>query len=72
MWVCVCVWLCVMIGDDLTVTYAIVEALRGKRVVVTGSSTGIGEQLAYQFARFGANVLVTSRRENVLKEVRIR
>lgn len=45
------------------------ESVRGKRVIVTGASTGIGEQLAYQFARHGADVIVTARREAVLKEV---
>ena len=43
--------------------------LRGKRVVVTGSSTGIGEQIAYHYARLGASVLVTARREAALKQV---
>lgn len=45
------------------------EKVRGKRVLVTGSSTGIGEQIAYEFARLGANVVVTARRENILKKV---
>lgn len=49
--------------------YCVVDALKGKRVVVTGSSTGIGEQIAYHYARMGANVMVTSRRENTLKQV---
>lgn len=45
------------------------DVLKGKRVVVTGSSTGIGEQIAYHYARMGAHVMVTSRRENTLKQV---
>jgi len=45
------------------------NTVRGKRVIVTGSSTGIGEQLAYQYASLGANVMVTARREEVLKKV---
>ncbi|XP_061190976.1 hydroxysteroid 11-beta-dehydrogenase 1-like protein [Saccostrea echinata] len=45
------------------------DVLKGKRVVVTGSSTGIGEQIAYHYARMGAQVLVTARRENILKQV---
>ena len=32
------------------------EALLGKRVVVCGASTGIGEQIAYQYASFNASV----------------
>lgn len=45
------------------------EKVRGKRVLVTGSSTGIGEQIAYEFARMGANIVVTARREHVLEKV---
>ncbi|XP_002738386.1 hydroxysteroid 11-beta-dehydrogenase 1-like protein [Saccoglossus kowalevskii] len=45
------------------------ESIRGKRVVVTGASTGIGEQVAYQYAKLGANMLITARRENLLKQV---
>ncbi|XP_078580643.1 hydroxysteroid 11-beta-dehydrogenase 1-like protein [Branchiostoma floridae x Branchiostoma japonicum] len=37
------------------------ESLRGARVVVTGCSTGIGEQMAYHYARLGARVLITAR-----------
>ncbi|XP_020654733.3 hydroxysteroid 11-beta-dehydrogenase 1-like protein B [Pogona vitticeps] len=45
------------------------DMVRGKRVLVTGSSTGIGEQIAYDFARMGAHVVVTARREERLREV---
>ncbi|XP_059158583.1 hydroxysteroid 11-beta-dehydrogenase 1-like protein isoform X2 [Physella acuta] len=45
------------------------ETLKGKRVLVTGASTGIGEQLAYQYARLGAKVAVTARRKDVLLKV---
>ncbi|KAM4808082.1 hydroxysteroid 11-beta-dehydrogenase 1-like protein A [Rhinophrynus dorsalis] len=44
-------------------------AVRGKRVLVTGSSTGIGEQIAYQFAKMGAHVMLTARRAQRLQEV---
>lgn len=37
--------------------------------MVTGASTGIGEQMAYHYARFGAQIVITARRENVLREV---
>eukprot|EP00058_Branchiostoma_floridae_P026290 XP_002611781.1 hypothetical protein BRAFLDRAFT_128890 [Branchiostoma floridae] len=33
------------------------ESLRGARVVVTGCSSGIGEQMAYHYARLGAKVV---------------
>ncbi|KAM6962616.1 hydroxysteroid 11-beta-dehydrogenase 1-like protein [Aplochiton taeniatus] len=45
------------------------EALKGARVLVTGASTGIGEQMAYHYARFGAQIIITARRENVLQQV---
>ncbi|KAJ6659042.1 hypothetical protein lerEdw1_019344, partial [Lerista edwardsae] len=45
------------------------EMVQGKRVLVTGSSTGIGEQIAYEFARMGAHVMVTARSEKRLQEV---
>ena len=45
------------------------ESLRGARVLVTGASTGIGEQIAYHYARFGARVVITARREKVLQQV---
>lgn len=43
--------------------------LRGKRVIVTGASSGIGEQMAYHLARMGAHVLVTARTEAKLQKV---
>ncbi|XP_071762211.1 hydroxysteroid 11-beta-dehydrogenase 1-like protein [Centroberyx gerrardi] len=45
------------------------ESLKGARVLVTGASTGIGEQIAYHYARFGAQIVITARRENVLQQV---
>ncbi|NWI06957.1 DHI1 dehydrogenase, partial [Tichodroma muraria] len=45
------------------------EMLRGKRVIVTGASTGIGEQMAYHLARMGAHILVTARTEAKLHNV---
>ncbi|XP_072022920.1 hydroxysteroid 11-beta-dehydrogenase 1-like protein isoform X2 [Amphiura filiformis] len=45
------------------------EEVRGKRVVITGASAGIGEQLAYQYSQLGAKVLITARREHVLQKV---
>ncbi|NXL94583.1 DHI1 dehydrogenase, partial [Alectura lathami] len=45
------------------------EMLRGKRVIVTGASTGIGEQVAYHLARMGAHVVVTARTEAKLQKV---
>ncbi|NXH05492.1 DHI1L protein, partial [Loxia leucoptera] len=45
------------------------ESLSGARVLVTGASAGIGEQLAYHYARFGAEIVLTARREAVLQKV---
>ncbi|KAG9343120.1 hypothetical protein JZ751_014092 [Albula glossodonta] len=45
------------------------ESVRGAKVLVTGASTGIGEQMAYHYARFGAQIVITARRENVLRDV---
>jgi NAD(P)-dependent dehydrogenase (short-subunit alcohol dehydrogenase family) len=43
--------------------------LTGKRVVLTGASSGIGECAAEQFARHGATVVVVARRRDLLDEV---
>jgi NAD(P)-dependent dehydrogenase (short-subunit alcohol dehydrogenase family) len=43
--------------------------LRGKRVVVTGASSGIGEAAAHLFAQQGATVVVVARREDLLDAV---
>ncbi|XP_064637913.1 11-beta-hydroxysteroid dehydrogenase 1-like [Lineus longissimus] len=45
------------------------DLIQGKRVLVTGASKGIGEQVAYHYARMGANVMVTARSETALKKV---
>ena len=41
----------------------------GKNVLVTGASRGIGKGLALQYAKLGANVFITARNEDKLKEV---
>src|SRR6185312_13942063 len=43
--------------------------LNGKRVVLTGASTGIGEAAAQQFAREGATVAVVARRQELLDDL---
>ncbi|NXE06624.1 DHI1 dehydrogenase, partial [Lophotis ruficrista] len=45
------------------------EMLKGKRVLVTGASTGIGEQLAYHLARMGSHIVITARTEAKLQKV---
>lgn len=38
-------------------------------MLVTGASTGIGEQLAYHYAKSGAQIVITARREAMLQQV---
>ncbi len=46
--------------------------LRGKRVLITGSSSGIGEAGAEQFAATGAEVILVARRADLLDAVAAR
>lgn len=48
------------------------EMLQGKRVIVTGASTGIGEQMAYHLARMGSHILITARTEAKLQKVNVK
>jgi len=43
------------------------NALKGKNIVVTGGGTGLGKSMSRVFLQLGANVLITSRKEDVLK-----
>uniref|UniRef100_H2ZAQ7 Uncharacterized protein n=1 Tax=Ciona savignyi TaxID=51511 RepID=H2ZAQ7_CIOSA len=45
------------------------DDVKGLRVVVTGGSSGIGEQIAYKFASMGAKLHVSARRESKLIDV---
>ncbi|KAI3737437.1 hypothetical protein L2E82_27440 [Cichorium intybus] len=42
------------------------EKLAGKVVLITGASSGIGEHLAYEYAKHGANLALVARREELL------
>lgn len=43
------------------------DALRGKTVVVTGGGTGLGKAMATYFSTLGANVVISSRKLDVLE-----
>jgi NAD(P)-dependent dehydrogenase (short-subunit alcohol dehydrogenase family) len=43
--------------------------LNGKRILLTGASSGIGEAAAEKFARRGATVMVAARRQELLDEL---
>ncbi|XP_007896936.2 hydroxysteroid 11-beta-dehydrogenase 1-like protein [Callorhinchus milii] len=44
-------------------------SLSGTRVLLTGASKGIGEQLAYQYSGFGADLVITAQRGDALQKV---
>ncbi|KAI3684417.1 hypothetical protein L6452_33641 [Arctium lappa] len=45
------------------------EKLAGKVVLITGASSGIGEHLAYEYAKHGASLVLVARREELLTTV---
>lgn len=49
--------------------YSQLKDLRNRIAVVTGASSGLGEQVAYQLAQKGAIVVVCARRLERLKQV---
>lgn len=53
----------------LSLPTGITVDLRGKRVLITGASSGIGAAGAEQFAAEGCEVIVVARREDLLAEV---
>lgn len=42
--------------------------LQGKSIIVTGGGTGLGKSMATRFAELGADLVITSRRKNVIDE----
>ncbi|GAB2250204.1 hypothetical protein Droror1_Dr00013563 [Drosera rotundifolia] len=45
------------------------ENLAGKVILITGASSGIGEKIAYEYARRGARLAIAARREDRLRQV---
>ncbi|KAK6937976.1 Short-chain dehydrogenase/reductase SDR, partial [Dillenia turbinata] len=45
------------------------EDMEDKVVVITGASSGIGEQIAYEYAKRGANLALIARREHRLRGI---
>ncbi|XP_015170526.1 11-beta-hydroxysteroid dehydrogenase 1B-like [Solanum tuberosum] len=45
------------------------ENMKGKVVLITGASSGIGEELAYEYARRGCSLAIVARREKKLWKV---
>jgi len=54
---------------DIPDSFPQVGDVRGKRVVLTGASRGLGELIAHAFSRAGASVALVSRTERDLKEL---
>jgi len=44
------------------------DALKGKRIMVTGGATGLGRSMAKYFLQLGAKVMIVSRKEEVLAQ----
>ena len=44
-------------------------SLQGKKILITGASSGIGRQVAIDSSRFGAQVVLSARNEERIKEV---
>ena len=45
-----------------------IDLLEGKTIIITGGGTGLGKSMAVRFAELGANLVLTSRRQDVLDE----
>lgn len=44
------------------------DALKGKTIIITGGGTGLGKSMGKYMLELGANLVITSRKEEVLKE----
>ena len=46
------------------------KTLKNQRVVICGASSGIGEEIAYYYSKFGAKVFLAARRWKELERVK--
>jgi NAD(P)-dependent dehydrogenase (short-subunit alcohol dehydrogenase family) len=60
------------LDPDLSIDHSLRGAVRGKVVVITGGSSGIGEAAAMRIAEAGGKVVIVARDEEKLAEVRKR
>jgi NAD(P)-dependent dehydrogenase (short-subunit alcohol dehydrogenase family) len=44
------------------------DALKGKTIVITGGGTGLGKAMGVYFLKLGANLVITSRKLDVLQK----
>ncbi len=44
------------------------DFLKGKTILITGGGTGLGKNMAEYCARYGANIIISGRRKDVLEE----
>ena len=44
------------------------DALKGKTIVITGGGTGLGKAMGTYFLKLGANLVITSRKGDVLQK----
>ena len=44
------------------------DLLKGKTIIVTGGGTGLGKAMATRFGELGANLVIASRREQVIQD----
>lgn len=44
--------------------------VKGKNIIITGATSGIGKALAYQFAEMGAKLILTGRRSKRLEQIK--
>ena len=45
------------------------NSLNGKTIIVTGGGSGLGKSMSEYLLTLGANIVITSRREDLLKKV---